>query len=138
MIIGEILTELYNIRPPSLEARLWKADKIKKSLEDWFKQTSSIEPSIIDYSLKHHGMALNMVYTHALILLNRRFLLDNVRTPGNGNENQQIADERANEKAKECLSSAMTMTNLVSTMSKKNLFFSSSWVLFTTPSTRLL
>jgi hypothetical protein len=68
MILEQVLSQMYSIKPKNLETRIEAAEKLEKDLADWYESSSNLEPSIGDPTSKL-GLLLVIVHVHAQILL---------------------------------------------------------------------
>jgi hypothetical protein len=130
MILEQVLSQMYSVKPKNLETRIEAAEKLEKDLDDWYESSSNLEPSIGDPTSKL-GLLLVIVHVHAQILLYRPFLLDHLIPPAADDGHREFLHQRATRKVEACLQSATVMTALISAMSKKDTYFSTFWV--TTP-----
>jgi hypothetical protein len=130
MILEQVLSQMYSVKPKNLETRIEAAEKLEKDLDDWYESSSNLEPSIGDPTSKL-GLLLVIVHVHAQILLYRPFLLDHLIPPAADNIHGEFLHQRATRKVEACLQSATVMTTLISAMSKKDTYFSTFWVTIT-------
>ena len=133
MILEQVLSQMYSVKPKNLETRIEAADNLEKELAVWYESSSNLEPSIKDPTSKL-GLLLVIVHVHAQILLYRPFLLDHLTPPTADDIHRKFLHQRATRKVEACLQSATAMTTLISAMSKKDTYFSTFWV--TTPPSR--
>jgi hypothetical protein len=132
MILEQVLSQMYSIKPKNLETRIEAAEKLEKDLADWYESSSNLEPSIGDPTSKL-GLLLVIVHVHAQILLYRPFLLDHLIPPAADDIHGEFLHQRATRKVEACLQSATVMTTLISAMSKKDTYFSTFWVTIPPP-----
>jgi hypothetical protein len=126
IILGNILRDLYGIRPQPLEIRLAHSDKHKTSLEDWLLEIGPFfEPSTPAPSLmfRRQRVGLELACAHTLIINHRPFLLENAPE---GTSPELCAKTEDN--VKECLKAAMIIAKIVDVLHQKDKYFNSSWV----------
>ncbi|KAF2478204.1 uncharacterized protein BDR25DRAFT_330733 [Lindgomyces ingoldianus] len=133
-IVSLILRDLYPIRPPSMPLRIELATKYSKDLREWranltrFLDADGVDTSLLIPLYQRQRNVLNLAYHHAILLVQRPFLLSNFASlayydhrPGSMNNidtTQNIA---------ECLEAAMAMVRIVDELFQGNQIFRAFW-----------
>ncbi|CAI6335337.1 unnamed protein product [Periconia digitata] len=119
-IIAQVLKDLYAINPPPTPSqRLALSAKHMSSLRDWranltrFLDTSETPSSVLIPIYQRQRNVLNLAYFHAVILINRPFLLSNFAnlTRKEGPICGPSADTKENVQA--CLDAAMGIVHVI-------------------------
>jgi hypothetical protein len=131
-IVSHVLRDLYSIRPPSMALRIELAAKYSRSLHEWranlsrFLDGDGVDSSLLIPIYKRQRNVLNLAYYHAILLVQRPFLLTNfanlasIEKPMNStlDTEQNIA---------ECLDAAMHIVGIVDDMFRGGGMFGAFW-----------
>ncbi|KAL4897080.1 fungal-specific transcription factor domain-containing protein [Aspergillus ambiguus] len=122
-IIGRISREVYSGSDEDKDERVTAVYRLVAELHDWHASLpphlGTVKPSALIPSFRRQATALSLAYSHALIHVNRPFLL------GDGVTCRR--DARIQERVDECLSAAQNALELVNTMAKDNNLFHAFW-----------
>lgn len=144
-MISAILRDLYSIKPVSISTRMVLANKHMNALRDWRKEMSAFlevagyMATLMKPIYQRQKNVLNFAYWHAVILINRPFLLSNfARLQQQAALSAEVARKaRANADVQECLKAAMNIVETVNDLFQADQMFRGYWVSLTT-SFRLL
>ncbi|RAQ66266.1 C6 transcription factor [Aspergillus flavus] len=122
-IIGRISRQVYSVGSSAGEGRKAAAYSIVHELHVWRANLplhlGTIKPSTLIPSFRREATALHLAYSHALIHVNRPFLLGDVVS----SEDEPEAKDRI----AECISAAKAVLELVNTMAKDTNLLHSFW-----------
>lgn len=137
-IVGNILRDLYGIRPPSSETLHKLASKYASQLESWrtslgyLVDTDGVDPSMFQPIFLRQRNVLNLAFWHAQILIHRPFLLNNFANLANlGSTRQRQAGPNAEASAthvKKCLDAAMSIVSKVDELHSTGQLYGTFWV----------
>ncbi|KAE8383856.1 fungal-specific transcription factor domain-containing protein [Aspergillus bertholletiae] len=122
-IIGRISRQVYSVSSSVSEDRTAAAYRIVQELHAWRANLplhlGVVKPSTLAPSFRREATALHLAYSHALIHINRPFLLGDVVT----SEDEPGVKDRIDE----CISAARAVLELVNTMAKDTNLLHSFW-----------
>jgi hypothetical protein len=131
-IVSHVLRDLYSIRPPSMTLRIELAAKYSRDLCEWranlsrFLDADGVDSSLLIPLYKRQRNVLNLAYYHAVLLVQRPFLLTNFanlasieRTITNTLDTSQNISE--------CLDAAMHIVGIVDEMFRGGGMFGAFW-----------
>ncbi|KAH8196117.1 hypothetical protein TruAng_009716 [Truncatella angustata] len=134
-ILSAILRDLYSIKPISTSTRTTVAAKHMTALKDWrkemsyFLEVSGISASLLKPIYQRQKNVLNFAYWHAVILINRPFLLSNfARLQQNVMASAEAARRaRTNASVQECLQAAINIVSTVNDLFQADQMFRGYW-----------
>ncbi|KAE8420264.1 fungal-specific transcription factor domain-containing protein [Aspergillus pseudocaelatus] len=122
-IIGRTSRQVYSVGSSVGESRKAAAYRIVHELHVWRANLplhlGTIKPSTLIPSFRREATALQLAYSHALIHVNRPFLLGDVVSSDD--------DPEAKDRIAECISAAKAVLELVNTMAKDTNLLHSFW-----------
>ena len=114
-IIGKISREVYTVSDAPTHDRAVIAHHLRNELQEWHSNLpphlGTVKPSTLIPSFRRQAIALQLAYSHAIIHVNRPFLL---------------GDERE-DRATECINAAKASLELVDRMASDSTLFHSFW-----------
>ncbi|ORY10163.1 fungal-specific transcription factor domain-domain-containing protein [Clohesyomyces aquaticus] len=133
-IVSLILRDLYPIRPPSMALRIELAAKYSRDLREWrmnvaqFLDADDVNSSMLIPLFQRQRNVLNLAYWHAILLVQRPFLLSNFASlayydhrPGN------ISNIDTTSNITDCLEAAMAIVHIVDELFQGNGVFRAFW-----------
>lgn len=133
-IISRVLRDLYSIRPISTSKRVVLASKHNDALKDWRKEIaffldiSGLSASFMKPIYQRQINVLNFAYWHAMILVNRPFLLSNFARLQQAPSSPDAARKaRTSPGVQECLQAAMSIVETVNRLFQAEQLFQGYW-----------
>ncbi|KAF2012015.1 hypothetical protein BU24DRAFT_465587 [Aaosphaeria arxii CBS 175.79] len=133
-IVSLILRDLYAIHPPSTAFRIELSAKYSKDLREWranltpFFVSESIDSNLVIPLYSRQRRVLNLAYYHAVLLIQRPFLLSNFAALSHSTTNPpQPLSVETSQNIRECLDAAMGIVNIIDEMSSSSQFFRAFW-----------
>lgn len=137
-IVGQILSDLYGIRPQSIDIQYKIAGKYAQEIEAWrsgvsyLVDTDGIEPSLFQPIFLRQRNVLNLACWHAQILVHRPFLLNNfasladlgTRRHSRSRQNTELT----NEHVQRCLEAAMNIVAKIDDLASHGQLYNTFWV----------
>lgn len=144
-IVGNILRDMYSIRPPSTATKFKLAAKYSGEIDSWRKSisylvdTASVDSSLLRPIFIRQRNVLNMACWHAQILVHRPFLLSSFASLANslggsslGQHNSSNGNRRggdpSSQHAQLCLEAAANIVGLVDDFNSRGGLYSTFWV----------
>ncbi|KAM0534148.1 hypothetical protein D7B24_004802 [Verticillium nonalfalfae] len=124
-LIDRVSREVYSIKKTSKQERLESAHKFSRELHQWRESLpyhlGTLRPMSLIPSFRRQATALKLAYCHAIMHVNRPFILG---TPGNNGEGQPTPLE---DSVAECINAAKTALETVDTMATDGTLFHALW-----------
>ncbi|KAK9473260.1 fungal-specific transcription factor domain-containing protein [Dipodascopsis tothii] len=137
-LVSGILHDLYGIKPLKKSETAILSQKHTSHLKEWrsglpaFLDPGRVQPSLLIPLLQRQSRMLTLAYSHAVILANRPFLLNDfarltVNSPMEVDARPSKTDQIAEEAIKECLHAAMLSVDIVDDLNDSNQIYPSLW-----------
>ncbi|CRK23530.1 hypothetical protein BN1723_013015 [Verticillium longisporum] len=124
-LIDRVSREVYSIKKTSKQERLESAHKFSHELHQWRESLpyhlGTLRPMSLIPSFRRQATALKLACCHAIMHVNRPFILG---TPGNSGEGQPTPLE---DSVAECINAAKTALETVDTMATDGTLFHALW-----------
>lgn len=134
-MLSGILRDIYGIRQISHGERIALCKKYTAELKSWydtlpaFLDPARVQASLLMTLLQRQSRMLSLAYAHALILVNRPYLLASfaLLTPGKNGFAESEFDADHEVGIQECLSAAMIVVDTIDGLSRSGQVFSALW-----------
>ncbi|KAK9354802.1 fungal-specific transcription factor domain-containing protein [Lipomyces doorenjongii] len=134
-ILSGILRDLYSIKKVGKAEKISLCRKYTADLRAWrnslpaFLDPERVQPSLLMTLLQRQSRMLSLAYAHALILVNRPFLLNNFAslTPSTYGSSEPIFDAEGEEAVRECTSAAMLVVDIIDDLNESSQIFAALW-----------
>ncbi|KAK9372327.1 fungal-specific transcription factor domain-containing protein [Lipomyces chichibuensis] len=134
-VLSCILRDLYSIKKVSKVEKISLCRKYTADLKAWrnglpaFLDPARVQPSLLMTLLQRQSHVLSLAYAHALILVNRPFLLSNFASlmPSKYGYLEPIFDAEGEEAVRECTSAAMLVVDIVDDLNESSQIFAALW-----------
>ncbi|KAK5175412.1 uncharacterized protein LTR77_000551 [Saxophila tyrrhenica] len=144
-IVKSILRELYPLSPISADQQTVLTCQFSQELGNWrnslaaFLDTGGVNASWLLPIVQRQRNVLNLTYWHAVILIHRPFLLNNLASKWQTNvivdRHFQADEQQTVESAQQCLASAMATVNTINDMMQSRqisgVFWTTAYFAFT-------
>lgn len=131
-IVSRALREMYSVRPPTEARTATSRSRLNEELRAWrevlpaFLDPDQVDPTLLVANFQRQSYMLRLAYSHAVILVNRGSLMNELRK-GGPNSDLEGSQEDVNIKA--CLSAAMSILHDVDQMGQAGKIFPAYWVI---------
>lgn len=127
-IVSRVLHGLYGIKIPTETHRMSLGKEFNDELQEWRRQippfldASQVEPKFLLPMFERQSNMLSLAYAHAVILVNRGWVLSELK------DSQLAPGEDMRSDVRACLSAALSILDTINRMFQANRIFSAYWV----------
>ncbi|KAK9465450.1 fungal-specific transcription factor domain-containing protein [Lipomyces arxii] len=131
--VSGILRDLYSIRKVNYSDRVAMSERYTRDLKNWrqslpaFLDPLRVQPSLLMSLLQRQSQMLTLAYSHAVILVNRPFLLPSFASLSPSAMQQRSSNLEHENAVKECVSAALMVVELLDDLTEHAQFFSALW-----------
>ncbi|KAK9487530.1 fungal-specific transcription factor domain-containing protein [Lipomyces starkeyi] len=134
-MLSGILRDLYSIKKVGKTETISLCRKYTADLKAWrsslpaFLDPARVHPSLLMTLLQRQSRVLSLAYAHALILVNRPFLLSNFAslTAIKYGSSEPVFDAEGEEAVRECTSAAMLVVDIIDDLNESGQIFAALW-----------
>ncbi|KAK9321355.1 fungal-specific transcription factor domain-containing protein [Lipomyces orientalis] len=132
-MLSGVLRDLYSIKEVGKAERIILCRKYTSDLKAWrsslpaFLDPACGQPSLPMTLLQRQGHELSLAYAHALILVNRPFLLSSFASLTPRNYSDPVFDAYNEEAVLECISAALLAVDIIDDLNEISQIFAAFW-----------